>query len=146
MVALSKSILIGVGVIFFCLIMAAIGRGMGDTYAIFLLPISNDLGLARSEVASIYADKVIVTDDNPRGEDPEKIRNEILKGCPNAVSIANRREAICSGINGLRRNDFLIIAGKGHEQGQSFRDETVPFDDLLVAQNAIKNIEKGLSE
>ena len=98
------------------------------------------------EVASIYADKVIVTDDNPRGEDPEKIRNEILKGCPNAVSIANRREAICSGINGLRRNDFLIIAGKGHEQGQSFRDETVPFDDLLVAQNAIKNIEKGLSE
>ena len=55
MVALSKSILIGVGVIIFCLIMAAIGRGMGDTYAIFLLPISNDLGLARSEVASIYA-------------------------------------------------------------------------------------------
>ncbi|MBB44524.1 MAG: hypothetical protein CMM43_00270 [Rhodospirillaceae bacterium] len=55
MVALSKSISIGIGVIFFCLIMAAIGRGMGDTYAIFLLPISNDLGLARSEVASIYA-------------------------------------------------------------------------------------------
>ena len=45
----------GIGVIIFCLIMAAIGRGMGDTYAIFLLPLSNDLGLERSEVASIYA-------------------------------------------------------------------------------------------
>lgn len=55
MVGISKYISTGVGVIIFCLIMAAIGRGMGDTYAIFLLPLSNDLGLARSEVASIYA-------------------------------------------------------------------------------------------
>ena len=55
MATISKSVSIGIGIIFFCLIMAAIGRGMGDTYAIFLLPLSNDLGLARSEVASIYA-------------------------------------------------------------------------------------------
>ena len=55
MATISKSVSIGIGIIIFCLIMAAIGRGMGDTYAIFLLPLSNDLGLARSEVASIYA-------------------------------------------------------------------------------------------
>ena len=51
----SKSLSIGIGVIFFCLVMAAVGRGMGDTFAIFLLPLSNDLGLSRSEAASIYA-------------------------------------------------------------------------------------------
>lgn len=80
------------------------------------------------------ADVVIVTDDNPRGEDPATIRAAILKGCPNATEIAGRREAIAEAIAQAGEDDIVLIAGKGHEQGQIVGDLVLPFDDVAVAR------------
>ncbi|MEO6582180.1 MAG: cyanophycin synthetase, partial [Sphingomicrobium sp.] len=89
-------------------------------------------------VASRLADVVIVTDDNPRGEDAAKIRAEILAGAPGATEIAGRREAIAQAINTARAGDIVLLAGKGHEQGQIIgagADQRVlPFDDVVVAR------------
>ncbi|MEP4380318.1 MAG: UDP-N-acetylmuramoyl-L-alanyl-D-glutamate--2,6-diaminopimelate ligase [Alphaproteobacteria bacterium] len=85
------------------------------------------------EVAAQHADRAIVTDDNPRREDPESIRRQILTGCRGADEIGDRAAAIRAGISGLQADDILIIAGKGHEQGQIVGTETLPFDDADVA-------------
>jgi UDP-N-acetylmuramoyl-L-alanyl-D-glutamate--2,6-diaminopimelate ligase len=89
-------------------------------------------------VASRLSDVVIVTDDNPRGEDPAKIRAEILAGAPGATEIAGRREAIAEAINMASSGDIVLVAGKGHEQGQIIgagADQRVlPFDDAVVAR------------
>ena len=82
--------------------------------------------------ASRMADAVIVTDDNPRGEAPAMIRREILAACPGAVEIGDRRAAIAAGLEMLGPDDVLVVAGKGHEQGQIIGNETVPFDDAAV--------------
>jgi UDP-N-acetylmuramoyl-L-alanyl-D-glutamate--2,6-diaminopimelate ligase len=81
------------------------------------------------EVAQSLADDVFVTDDNPRYEDPAFIRAQILVGCPQAVEISDRRQALSQAIHQMRSNDILLIAGKGHEQGQIVGDEVIPFDD-----------------
>jgi len=81
------------------------------------------------EIACRLADKVIVTDDNPRSEAPAQIRREILAGCPHATEIGDRGEAIRAGVQGLKRGDVLVIAGKGHESGQTIGDVTRPFSD-----------------
>jgi UDP-N-acetylmuramoyl-L-alanyl-D-glutamate--2,6-diaminopimelate ligase len=94
------------------------------------------------EIAYNNSDLVIVTDDNPREELPSKIRQEILKGCPNAIEIANRNTAIKFAISKLQDNDLLLIAGKGHESIQTIGTESLPFDDYTVSKEAIKNIEK----
>ncbi len=91
-------------------------------------------------VAAKHADHVIVTDDNPRTEDPAAIRQAVLKGCPNAEEIGNRAEAIRHGISMLGPKDCLIIAGKGHEQGQIIGDKIIPFSDVLQAQDALKEL------
>ncbi|WP_298215236.1 UDP-N-acetylmuramoyl-L-alanyl-D-glutamate--2,6-diaminopimelate ligase [Acidocella sp.] len=78
------------------------------------------------------ADVVIVTDDNPRGEDPALIRQAILAACPGAVEIGDRRAAIAAALEGLRPGDVLVVAGKGHEQGQIIGGEVIPFDDAAV--------------
>ena len=78
------------------------------------------------------ADKVIVTDDNPRSEPPAAIRAEVLAGCPDAVEIGDREAAIAAGLGMLRAGDVLVVAGKGHEQGQIVGAETLPFDDATV--------------
>ncbi|MDE2007198.1 MAG: UDP-N-acetylmuramoyl-L-alanyl-D-glutamate--2,6-diaminopimelate ligase [Rhodospirillales bacterium] len=78
------------------------------------------------------ADLVIVTDDNPRSEDPAAIRAEILPGCPGAREIGDRAAAIAAGLNALRPGDVLVVAGKGHEQGQIIGATTIPFDDAAV--------------
>jgi UDP-N-acetylmuramoyl-L-alanyl-D-glutamate--2,6-diaminopimelate ligase len=83
-----------------------------------------------------YADYVIVTDDNPRSEDPATIRREALQGCPGAKEIGDRAEAIRMAIAGLKAGDALVIAGKGHEQGQIVRSETRPFSDRDEAVKA----------
>ena len=95
----------------------------------------------RPEMGSVAArrsDLVIVTDDNPRGEDPAKIRAEILAGAPGAIEIAGRREAIAEAIKIARAGDIVLVAGKGHEQGQIIgagADQRVlPFDDVVVAR------------
>jgi UDP-N-acetylmuramoyl-L-alanyl-D-glutamate--2,6-diaminopimelate ligase len=89
-------------------------------------------------VAARLSDVVIVTDDNPRGEDPAKIRREVLAGAPGATEIAGRREAIAAAIAMARAGDIVLVAGKGHEQGQIIgagADQRVlPFDDAVVAR------------
>jgi len=90
-------------------------------------------------IAAVYADHVIVTDDNPRSENPEAIRQDILSACPNADTIGDRRAAITRGVEMLHSGDILIVAGKGHEQGQIIGDEILPFDDMIETQQAMKN-------
>jgi UDP-N-acetylmuramoyl-L-alanyl-D-glutamate--2,6-diaminopimelate ligase len=80
------------------------------------------------------ADRVIVTDDNPRHEDPAAIRNAILAAAPGAQDIADRRAAIAAGLESAGGDDVVLIAGKGHEQGQIFGDTVLPFDDADVAR------------
>ncbi len=87
-------------------------------------------------VAARLADRVIVTDDNPRSEDPARIRAAILAGCPGAVEIADRADAIAAGVEGLGAGDALLIAGKGHETGQIVGERVQPFDDRAVAREA----------
>jgi UDP-N-acetylmuramoyl-L-alanyl-D-glutamate--2,6-diaminopimelate ligase len=88
-------------------------------------------------VASSHADRVFITDDNPRSEDPTTIRREVLKGCPEAMEIGDRAEAIAAAVAGLEADDVLVIAGKGHESGQIIGDQVIPFDDAAVARAAI---------
>ena len=80
-------------------------------------------------VAAELADRVVVTDDNPRSENPAAIRAAILAAAPAALEIGDRREAIHTSIAGLRRGDVLLIAGKGHETGQIIGKQVLPFSD-----------------
>jgi len=88
------------------------------------------------EIAERLADDVIVTDDNPRSEDPARIRAEILAGCKHAREIGDRAEAIRAAVSALGAGDILVIAGKGHETYQIVGDKTLPFDDAEVAREA----------
>ena len=81
------------------------------------------------QVAAHLADVVIVTDDNPRSEDPAAIRAAILQGAPQAEEIGDRAEAIASAIARLEPGDILLVAGKGHETGQIVGDTVLPFSD-----------------
>jgi UDP-N-acetylmuramoyl-L-alanyl-D-glutamate--2,6-diaminopimelate ligase len=80
-------------------------------------------------IAARLADSAIVTDDNPRNEDAAQIRKEILATCPGASEIGDRAEAIRAGIAALETGDVLVIAGKGHETGQTVGSETRHFSD-----------------
>ena len=92
------------------------------------------------EIATRLADRVIVTSDNPRSEDPEAIIGEILVGTgPRVEHDADRRAAISAAIAGARQGDVVVIAGKGHEQGQEFEGgQKIPFDDVTVAREALE--------
>lgn len=85
-------------------------------------------------VAAEMADHVIVTDDNPRGEDPSAIRAAVLAGAPGAQEIGGRRDAIAAAIRLAGADDIVLLAGKGHEQGQIIGDRVLPFDDVAVAR------------
>ncbi|MEO7635939.1 MAG: UDP-N-acetylmuramoyl-L-alanyl-D-glutamate--2,6-diaminopimelate ligase [Sphingomicrobium sp.] len=89
-------------------------------------------------VAAQLADLVIVTDDNPRGEDPAAIRAAIMAAAPAATEVAGRREAIALAIATARAGDIILLAGKGHETGQIIGagpdQRVLPFDDALVAR------------
>lgn len=89
-------------------------------------------------IASRHADVVIVTDDNPRGEDPASIRAQILKGAPNGQEVGDRARAIREAVSMLRAGDALMIAGKGHETGQIIKGVTHPFSDQDVAKAALE--------
>jgi UDP-N-acetylmuramoyl-L-alanyl-D-glutamate--2,6-diaminopimelate ligase len=89
------------------------------------------------EIAARLADRVIVTDDNPRSEDPASIRAEILAASPQAREIGDRAVAINTAIAELAAGDLLVIAGKGHETYQIVGDRTLPFDDASVARAAV---------
>ena len=86
------------------------------------------------QAAAAGADVVIVTDDNPRSENPATIRAEVLKGAPEAVEIGDRRAAIAHAIAQAGAQDIVLIAGKGHEGGQIVGDLVLPFDDVQVAR------------
>jgi UDP-N-acetylmuramoyl-L-alanyl-D-glutamate--2,6-diaminopimelate ligase len=85
-------------------------------------------------VASDLSDVVIVTDDNPRSEDPQVIRSAIMAGAPGAREIGGRRTAIAAAIAEAGGDDIVLLAGKGHEQGQIIGDRVLPFDDVTVAR------------
>jgi len=80
-------------------------------------------------IAAAGADRVIVTDDNPRSEEPSAIRSAILAAAPGAIEIGDRSEAIRAAIRGLGPGDVLLVAGKGHESGQIVGDRVLPFSD-----------------
>ena len=89
---------------------------------------------AMGAVAARTADRVIVTDDNPRSEDPAVIRAAVLEGATGATEIGDRREAIALAVTEAGPEDIVLIAGKGHEQGQVVGDLVLPFDDVTVAR------------
>ena len=90
------------------------------------------------EIASSLADVVIVTDDNPRGEDAAAIRQDILRACPTAREIGDRSMAIRAGVELLHPGDVLLVAGKGHESGQIIDQKTLPFNDMNVIRDAVR--------
>jgi UDP-N-acetylmuramoyl-L-alanyl-D-glutamate--2,6-diaminopimelate ligase len=92
------------------------------------------------EVAAARADRVIVTDDNPRSEEPAAIRAAILAAAPGAGEIGDRRAAIRTAIADLHAGDVLLIAGKGHETGQIIGDRTLPFSDHEAVATALKEL------
>jgi len=87
--------------------------------------------------AARHADLVIVTDDNPRSEDPAAIRKAVLGGAPDALEIGDRYEAIAEGVRRLGKGDILCVAGKGHETGQIVGDTVIPFSDHEAIKRAI---------
>ncbi|SEW09937.1 UDP-N-acetylmuramoylalanyl-D-glutamate--2,6-diaminopimelate ligase [Aliiroseovarius sediminilitoris] len=89
------------------------------------------------QAAAENADVVFVTDDNPRSEDPSAIRAMVMGGCPEAVNVGDRAEAILRGVDALGPGDALLIAGKGHETGQTIGDDVLPFDDAEQASVAV---------
>ncbi len=92
------------------------------------------------EIAAELADLVIVTDDNPRSEPPDTIRAAIMKTAPHAIEIGDRREAIQHAVSLLKSGDTLIIAGKGHEPGQTIGDQTLPFSDHEEVRAALAGL------
>ena len=91
-------------------------------------------------IAAQLADAVVITDDNPRSEPPAAIRAAILRDCPGATEIGDRREAIHQAVRSLRAGDVLLIAGKGHETGQTIGGVVHPFDDLVEAKSALAGL------
>jgi UDP-N-acetylmuramoyl-L-alanyl-D-glutamate--2,6-diaminopimelate ligase len=97
------------------------------------------------QAAAEHADVVFVTDDNPRSEDPAAIRAAIMAACPDATEVADRAEAILRGVDALGPGDTLLIAGKGHETGQTVGDAVYPFDDVEQASVAVAALDGSLA-
>ena len=95
---------------------------------------------AMGAAAARYADFAIVTDDNPRHEDPAAIRKQVLAKAPDAIEIGDRAEAIERGVSMLGDGDVLLILGKGHESGQIVGAATYPFSDAAVAREAVARL------
>jgi UDP-N-acetylmuramoyl-L-alanyl-D-glutamate--2,6-diaminopimelate ligase len=95
------------------------------------------------QVAAKIADRVIITDDNPRNEDPKFIRQQIIQGIISItnryIEINNRKIAITETINNLQEDDILLIAGKGHENYQIIGNTKLPFSDFNIAKEALQN-------
>ena len=95
-------------------------------------------------IANKYADKVYVTDDNPRNENPSKIRKAIISKCLRGRDIDGRKNAIAIAINDLIKNDILIIAGKGHETKQYLMNKTILLDDYNIVKNQLKKLYENI--
>ncbi|WP_417249866.1 UDP-N-acetylmuramoyl-L-alanyl-D-glutamate--2,6-diaminopimelate ligase [Celeribacter sp.] len=96
------------------------------------------------KAAADHADVVIVTDDNPRSEDPAAIRAEVMLGAGEAIEVADRAEAILRGVDALQPGDALLICGKGHETGQIVGEDVFPFDDVEQASMAVAALDGAL--
>lgn len=102
------------------------------------------MGAAAAELADV----VVVTDDNPRTEDPALIRSELLAGAlgsattfpAEVLEVTGRRDAIAHALAGARRDDTVLVAGKGHETGQEVAGEVLPFDDRVVVREILANL------
>lgn len=94
------------------------------------------------EIATRLADVVIVTDDNPRSEMPETIRSEIMAAAPGATEIGDRAKAITTAVGMLSAGDTLIVAGKGHEEGQTIGGLTLPFSDHAELRKALEELDR----
>jgi UDP-N-acetylmuramoyl-L-alanyl-D-glutamate--2,6-diaminopimelate ligase len=108
----------------------------GRLIAVFGAGGDRDVG-KRSEMGNVAAsmcDLAIVTDDNPRSEDPAAIRRDIMAGAPTAREVPGRRDAIAAAVAEAGPDDIILLAGKGHEQGQIVGDRVLPFDDVTVAR------------
>ncbi len=97
------------------------------------------------QAAITHADQVIVTDDNPRTEDPATIRAAVMQGAPGALEVGDRAEAILRGVDALGPGDALLIAGKGHETGQTVGADVLPFDDVEQASVAVAALDGRLA-
>ena len=97
------------------------------------------------QAAAAHADMVFVTDDNPRSEDPASIRHAVMQGAPDATEVGDRAEAILRGIDAIGAGDALLIAGKGHETGQTIGDDVLPFDDVEQASVAVAALDGRLA-
>ncbi len=95
--------------------------------------------------AAENADLVIVTDDNPRSEDPALIRAAVMAGATAATEVGDRAEAILRGVDALGPGDALLIAGKGHETGQIVGEDVLPFDDVEQASVAVAALQGGMA-
>ena len=94
-----------------------------------------------AKVISKYTNLQIITDDNPRNEDPAMIRKTLIEYSSNPIEIANRRKAIKFGISHIKKNEgILIIAGKGHEETQTYKDKSYIFNDRVISSNYAKNL------
>ncbi len=111
----------------------------GEVAVVFGCGGERDTG-KRAEMGAIaqqLAERIYVTDDNPRGEDAAMIRQEIMRAAPSARDIPDRREAIAAAIAELGRDDVLLIAGKGHETGQIVKGRTFPFSDMEAVREVL---------
>ena len=94
-----------------------------------------------AKVISKYTNLQIITDDNPRSEDPAMIRKTLIEHSFNPIEVPNRRKAIKIGINYIKKNEgILIIAGKGHEDTQTYKDKNYIFNDRVISSNYAKNL------
>ncbi len=91
-------------------------------------------------IAARLADGVVVTDDNPRQEDPGAIRKEISAACLGCVEVAGRYDAIRVAVSELAEGDILVVAGKGHETGQIIGDKLIPFSDVDVVRECARDV------
>ena len=91
-------------------------------------------------LAGKLADKIIVTDDNPRFEDPAEIRKQIMAAVPEAREIGCRGEAIKYAMDNAAKGDIVLLAGKGHEEGQIVQGKVLPFNDR---QEVLKNLKSA---
>ncbi len=97
------------------------------------------------EVASTYADYVVVTSDNPRNEKPESIINDILDGFKTGfnsyTTIVNREEAIQKALDLVKKDDLLVVAGKGHEDYQIIKNRVTHFDDAEIIREILREMD-----
>lgn len=97
------------------------------------------------EIAARLADRVFVTDDNPRNEDPAAIRREILAAAPDSAEFDSRSEAIRAAITEAGADDIVLVVGKGHETGQDFGGTVVPYDDFSTVEAAVNLADQARS-